>query len=100
MMDENHKLYRCGYNNQWDRTYYYVEQYTGTLPEKKIIDLRCGYNNYAVLTENHEIHIQGYNTSYHLDDTGNSKKELWHKVRPNEEEEKVLHWDVGYLLTI
>jgi alpha-tubulin suppressor-like RCC1 family protein len=72
-----------------------MEEYSGALPEEKIIDLRGGTNNIAVLTESHKIYIQGYCTSYHLE-SGSTKNVLWHKIRPNEEEEKVAKWDVGY----
>lgn len=94
-LTEDHKLWRCGYNSQWNSSIYYMEEYSKELPTEKIIDIRAGYNNYAVLTENHKIYIQGYCTGYHLED-GNTKTTLWHKERPNELEEKVSEWDVGY----
>jgi hypothetical protein len=94
-LTEDNKLWRCGYNSQWSRSIYCMEEYDGELPPEKIIDLRAGTNNYAVLTEDHKIYIQGYCNGYHLED-GNQKSKLWHKERPNELEEKVSAWDVGY----
>jgi alpha-tubulin suppressor-like RCC1 family protein len=94
-LTEEGKLWRCGYRDQWNRSIYYMEEYSGEVPEEKIIDVRAGTNNYAVLTESHKIYIQGSCNSYHLEN-GTAKSHLWHKVRPNEEEEKVLNWDVGY----
>lgn len=94
-MTEDNKFWRCGYKSEWDRSIYYMEEFNGKLPEENVIDFRCGYNNYAMLTEDHKIYIQGYDNDYHLD-TNSTKKELWHKERPNEEEEKVIAWDIGY----
>jgi hypothetical protein len=92
---EDGKLWRCGYNGQWGNTVTQMEEYKGEVPDEKIIDLRAGTNNYAVLTESHKIYIQGTSNGWHLEEASDTKTELWHKERPNEEEEKVLNWDVG-----
>jgi alpha-tubulin suppressor-like RCC1 family protein len=73
-----------------------MEEYTGEVPNEKMIDLKITKNNYAVLTESHKIYIQGRNKGYHLEDESTTKTELWHKERPNEEEEKILNWDLGW----
>ena len=89
------KLYRCGYKDQWERSIYYMEEYDAALPSEPIKDIKAAYNNYAVLTENDKIYIEGYCNSHHIDD-GKNQKTLIHKERPNEEEEKILNWDLGY----
>ena len=61
-LSEDNKLYRTGYKNEWGTNYNTIEEYKGEYPEEKIIDISCGYNNYAALTENHKIYIQGYDT--------------------------------------
>jgi hypothetical protein len=89
------KVYWCGYRSDWGGYKYTMTKYENTMPEEDIIDMRCSTYNCAVLTENHKIYIQGYCSNYHLEN-GSTKSYFWNKPRPNEEEEKVLDWDVGY----
>jgi len=97
-LTEDGELYRCGYKDQWGSSIYYMEKYTKPLPDEGIKEIRAGYNNYGILTESDKLYIQGYCNSNHLD--GTEKSELWHKERPNESEEKILNFDIGYDFTI
>ena len=94
-LGEDGKVYWCGYRSDWGGYKYTWDRYENTMPEEKVIDMRCGSYNCALLTESHQIWIQGYCTGYHLDN-GSTKSYFWHKVRPDEETEKIIAWDVGY----
>ena len=89
------KIFWTGYRSDWGGYKYTMSKYDFTMPEEKIIDMNCGSYNCVVLTENHKLYIQGYDTGFHLDNNC-TKSYFWHKERPNEEEEKIIAYDVGY----
>lgn len=89
------KLYWTGYKSEWGGYKYYMAKYDNIMPEEKVVDMKLSTNNCALLTENGKIYIQGYDYNYHLD-TNSTKNYFWHKERPNEDEEKVIAFDVGY----
>ena len=90
----DNQIYWWGYRSDWSGYKYTMWKYEYTMPETKIIDMNWGYYNCVVLTEDHKIYIQGSWTGFHLD--GLTKNYFWYKPRPDEENEKVISFDVGY----
>ena len=89
------KLYWTGYKSEWSGYKYYMSKYDYFMPEEKVVDLKVATNNWALLTEEGKIYVQGYDYNYHLD-ANTTKNYFWHKERPNEDEEKIIGFDLGY----
>lgn len=95
ILGEDGCIYYSGYVSEWGGYKYYMGKYDSGMPESPIVDLKVGNYNIAVMTEDHKIYIQGTDSGYHIDNC-NSKYTLYHKERPNEEDEKIIAWDLGY----
>lgn len=92
---EDERIFVSGSFDAFEDTKEHMEQYKGALPNSRIKDIKAGKENIGILTEDNKLYFIGSNYKKHLDDTNKMKKEFFHKVRPNEEQEKVSAFDVG-----
>jgi hypothetical protein len=71
-----------------------IEKYKKWLPEDPIQSIRSTHQKYAILTESGKLYLRDPVVDSGSPDAEN-QEEFKHISRPNEDTEKILHWDLG-----
>ena len=95
-LSKDNELYRCGEKTDWTRRYYELEKYKNLDISGQIIDIKAGPKNYGVLTSKGKFYFQGDSYNNQLAERCTSWKTLKNLIRPNQRDEKVLNFDIGY----
>ncbi|CAI2362161.1 unnamed protein product [Moneuplotes crassus] len=95
-LSKDNILYRCGQKSDWPSKYYEIEKFENHEISGQIVDLKVGVKNYGILTSKGKFYFQGDSYNNQLEEKCSNWKNLRYLFRPNQREEKVLHFDIGY----
>ena len=89
-------VYRAGCKNNWEDRYPEIDKVPDRLlPSEPIIDLRAGLKA-GLLTDNDKLYVGKAEGSGRGLFGDNREWKFHYTSRPNETEEKILHWEMGY----
>ena len=94
-LDNDGKLYFCGYKPSFGNTNETMKEYTQKIPDSKIVDFDSSRSNLIVLTEEGKLYMEGNQGSFNMESDYGDKNELWYKARPDEDTEQVVSFKAG-----